>query len=196
MSIVIPVESTWGRELARWNTPRNRYVEDANGETLRDEAGQPIKGMNAVGIEPYPKMLYKAQKNAQGKVLCLEAPPRAEFYPDERTFATACAQVDQFNKRCICTVASEEEHRARKREGWSDTAAEALAIQERLEQDIANAAAEANYAAKRLSPHAQAELEAAGRETHQHVTDVVGVPKSARGRSTKKHRRVVAEQES
>ena len=196
MSMVITPESQWGKELARWNTPRNRFVEDANGETLHDGSGAPIRGMGAVGIEPYPKMLYKAQKNAHGKVLCRDVPPLPEWYPDDRTFALACAAVEQFNKRCEYIVTTQEEHRQMARQGWCDSAEEALAAHEALERAIGNAAAEATYAAKRLSPNAQAELDAAGRESHQHVTDVVGVPRAARGRATKKHRRVVAEQES
>jgi hypothetical protein len=195
MPIVIPVESAWGRELARWNTPRNRYVEDSQGETLRDEQGHPIKGMGAVGIEPYPRMLYKAQKNALGKVLCRDVIPSAEWYPgDERAFAAACLAVESFNRRCEFTVQDEDQYRQKIRDGWCDTAQDALAAHERLEQAIGNAAAEANHAAKRLSQQAQDELAAAGAETHQHVTDVRGVPKSVRGRR-KKFARVVAEPE-
>jgi len=196
MPVVISVESKWGTELARWNTPRNRVVEDSTGEPIRDEAGQPIRGQNAVGIEPYPRMLYKAQKNALGKVLCRDVVPAPDHYPDERAYAAACLAVEAFNRRCECVVQNEDEYRKESRNGWCDTPQDALAAHERLEQAIANAAAEANFGAKRLSQKAQAELDAAGRETHQHVTDVVGVPKSARGRTKKSHRRVVAEPES
>ena len=195
MPMMIPVESLWGRELARWNTPRNRFVEDSQGETLRDEQGQPIKGMGAVGFEPYPRMLYKAQKNAYGKVLCRDVLPLPEHFPDDRTFAAACLGVEAFNRRCEFTVQTEDEYRQKQREGWCDTPQAALDTHERLEQDIANAAAEATYAAKRLSQSAQDELAAAGKETHQHVTDVRGVAKTARGRSHKKFTRVVAEPE-
>jgi|SRR5580765_21774 len=194
MGVVVPVESAWGRELARWNTPRNRYVEDAQGEILRDEQGQPIKGMGAIGYEPYPRMLYKAQKNALGKVLCRDVMPLPDHFTDDRAYAAACVAVEQFNRRCELKVHDEEEYRRESRNGWCDTPQEALAVHERLEQAISTAAAEANYAAKRLSPQAQAELAAAGAETHQHVTDVRGVPKTARGHQ-KKFRRVVAEPE-
>src|SRR5262245_54989439 len=201
MGMQIPVESAFGRELASWNTPRNRFVVDSNGDEILDNNGQRIPGRNAVGIEPFPMMVYKAQKNELGKVLWLEVLPLAEWYPDERSYALACANIEAFNKRCYKTVGNEHELQQALNDGWSKTAQEALDKHERLEQDIANAAAEANFAAKRLSANAQAELDAAGRETHQHVTDVVGVPKSARRRpvgavgAPKKARRVVAEPE-
>jgi hypothetical protein len=150
--------------------------------------------MGAIGIEPYPRMLYKAQKNALGKVLCRDVQPSPEGYPDERSYAAACIGVEQFNKRCELKVHDEDEYRKMSRDGWCDSPQEALAAHERLEQAISTAAAEANHAAKRLSPLAQAELAAAGAETHQHVTDVRGVPKAARGHH-KKFRRVVAEPE-
>lgn len=196
MPMVIPVEGLWGRELARWNTPRNRVVEDSQGDPLRDDQGRPIPGMGAIGFEPYPRMLYKAQKNALGKVLCRDVLPSPELYPDDRQYNAACLGVEAFNRRCECNVHSEDEYRQKAREGWCDTPQEALDKHERLEQDIATAAAEANYAAKRLSPSAQEELAAAGKETHQHVTDVRGVAKTAGGRRHKnKFTRVVAEPE-
>ncbi|HMF95088.1 MAG TPA: hypothetical protein VKE96_12370 [Vicinamibacterales bacterium] len=201
MPLQIPVETLWGRELARWNTPRNRNVVDSNGDEILDEQNRPIRGMGAIGFEPFPMLVYKAHKNPQGKVLCMDVPPLAEFYPDEKSFAAACERVEVFNRRCYQRVGNEQELQQALKDGWSKTAQEALEKQERLEQDIANAAAEANYAAKRLSANAQAELDAAGRETHQHVTDVVGVPRSARRRplgvsgAPKKARRVVAEPE-
>ncbi len=111
MPMMIPVETAWGRELARWNTPRNRYVEDSQGEPLRDELGYLIKGMGAVGFEPYPRMLYKAQKNAYGKVLCRDVMPLPEAYPDERSYAAACLGVEAFNRRCEFTVHTEDEYR-------------------------------------------------------------------------------------
>jgi cell division septum initiation protein DivIVA len=195
MPLQIPVESAWGRELARWNTPRNRNVVDSSGDDMRDGNGATTRGMGAVGIEPYPKMLYKAQKNAQGKVLCRDVVAAAEWYADDRAYAAACVSVEHFNKRCECVVHTEDEYRQKIREGWSDTPSEALEKHERLEQDISNAAAEANYAAQRLSKGAQAELAKAGAETHQHVTDVVGIPKATRDRWRKKSTRVVAEPE-
>jgi len=200
MSIHIPVESAHGRELAQWNTPRNRFIVDSNGDEILDASGQRIPGKGAIGIERFPLMVYKAQKNALGKVLCLDVQPLAECYPTERAFDLACLAVETFNRRCYLIVNDEHELQHALKAGWSETAQGALDKHEALEQDIANAAAEANWAAKRLSPRAQAELAAAGAETHQHVTDVVGVPRSARrgrppGRGAKKARRVVAEPE-
>jgi|SRR5262245_17310091 len=201
MGMIVPLESSWGRELAKWNTPRNRNIVDSNGDEILDESNKPIRGLGAIGVEAFPMMVYKAQKNEQGKVLCLDVLPLAEWYPDEKSFAAACLRVEAFSRRCCRIVGNEQELEKALRDGWAKTAPEALEIQERLEQDIANAAAEANFHAKRMSARAQAELDTAGRETHQHVTDVVGVPASARRRPVgvtgrpKKARRVVAEPE-
>src|SRR5580765_8102116 len=158
MPMIIPVESAWGKELAKWNTPRNRYVEDSQGEPMRDDQGLPFKGMGANGFEMYPRMLYKAQKNALGKVLCRDVPPLPAAYLDERQYVAACLAVEAFNRTCECKVENEDAYRQKQREGWCDTPQDALAAHERLEQATGNAAAEANYAAKRLSQKAQDEL--------------------------------------
>ena len=55
MPIIVTPDSDLGKEQARWNRPRNQT----------DEFGVP--GMNAVGYEPYPCMVYKAATLPNGK---------------------------------------------------------------------------------------------------------------------------------
>jgi hypothetical protein len=186
MPMVIAPESAWGKELAKWNTPRNEAIKDANGDEILDDiTRQRIMGMGCIGIERYPKMLYKAQKNMHGKVLCMDINPPGYLFPDERAYDRACQEVDAFNRRCYRVVRNDEEYEKAKHDGWCDDPTSALHAHELCEQAIANAAAEANFSVRGMSRKAREEFAAAGAETSQHVTDVAGVPKARRGRPRK-----------
>src|SRR5262249_9370682 len=164
----------------------------SNGDPLLDRNNRPIPGMGSIGIEPYPKLLYKAQKNAYGKTLVIDVYPPLYLFPDTVQYNAACAMVDDFNRRCYLTVGNEDEHRRRAAQGWGDPASEARARAEAHDGPIAEAAAEAAAAVRRMSAQAQQEYDAAGADTHQHVTDVVGTGKAA---ATSKARGVVADGE-
>lgn len=170
MGIVRTGESEYDKELARWNTPRNKEV-----------SGQPgVMGFGAVGYEEYPKMLYKAFPDDTGKVKCGEPPPQMYLYADMPSYQRAEAVAAAFTRRCQTTVKSAGEEDRAYADGWRPTQADALAYYEGLQQDIAQAAAEADFRAKRMTPAAQAELEAAHASTSDHVVDVV--PKKQGGR--------------
>lgn len=92
--------------------------------------------------EPFPKMIYRGVLKGNGK--------------------------HDFESR---TVQTEREWTAAKAEGWCDGPDEAVGLVERQEADIANAAAENAYKAKRMSSKAQKELAAIEAATHRHVAE-------------------------
>lgn len=167
MGLVIQPETLYGRELAKWDRPRNQFVEDENGKREY--------GMNAVGEEPYPKMLYKAQRRENGKVMVMDMDALYALDPAVQ------ARADAFNRSCQLTVQSEDEYRRAKDQGWRESPEIALAYYEALQQDIARAAAEANFDLQRMSEQAKREHAALDATTDAPVTDVPA-PKRKPGR--------------
>jgi hypothetical protein len=103
------------------------------------------------GFEPYPAMVYQARA-LNGKPACED--------PRDEQFATRCQHV----------VRDAQEHAHYKADGWSDTPTLALAHAEALAQEIATAAAEANFSAAKMSPKAQAERARLEAATDKHIT--------------------------
>ena len=130
----------------------------------------------------YPKMLYKAARKANGKVACMDTPPSPYKFKEPHEFEFAVKQADAFTASCQRIVATEAEARRAFEEGWRESPVEAIAHFEGLENDIAKAAAEAAYAASKMSSRAQAEYAAESASNPEHVTDV---PKRGPGRPRK-----------
>ena len=181
MPMVIAPESELGKELAKWNTPRNRPIVDSNGDPILDPAGREIMGMGAIGFEPYPKMLYKA-KPRNGKAMVLEPLPLSYEYDNEKQFEQAVLRAETMNRQCWRIVHDDTEEKRAHDEGWRTGQKEALDHYEGLQQDMAQAAAEAAHAAQRMSEKARKELAAADDVTHEHVVDVASAPKRGRKR--------------
>jgi hypothetical protein len=143
MPVVIAPESEQGKELAKWDAPKSQG------------------GMRCDGYEPYPKMLYKADRYpGSGKVMV--AHPLA---------GTGDAVADAFSTRCWHTVKDAEEHAAAGRAGWYDTPAEALEAFEKAETAKADAAANAAFHVKRMSEKAQQEFADAQDAAEFHAPD-------------------------
>jgi hypothetical protein len=68
-------------------------------------------------------------------------------------------------------IVDNDQERATLSGDWADTVEEAERIHARQEELIANAAAEANWSNRRLSPKAKAERLAAERATDQHLPE-------------------------
>lgn len=156
MGVVITEESELGRELKKWDTPKR------------------LGGMKCDGFEPFPAMLYKAHKRANGKVMC-----------GDPGVVVGDAEATTFTNSCQLLVHDEDHKRRALNDGWRETPNEAIEYFERLEQEQGNAAAEAAFAVQRMGPRAQAELKAADESTHEHVTDVVGASAKTRGKTTR-----------
>ena len=171
MGRIITPDSEEGKELLKWQM----FPSNWNGEHI--PAGRPYV------FRPYPRMLYKAVTKANGQVICLEPAPNPALYPTQADYERAVWLNDQLNKSCTRIVESEREHDAARSDGWRDSATDALAAHEALQQEIAQAAAETNFAVQRMSPKAQAEHRAAVEETDEQVTDLK--PAKTRGRKRK-----------
>lgn len=163
MPIVHNPASNYSKEMWKWDhTVRETHPDDES-----------IRGMRPAERQQYPLMLYRATKNQNGQHVCMQPTPSPYLFPDAAAYERACQAAEYFTRQCQRVVGNESEERDAKRDGWRDSPKEALAYFESLEVDMANAAAEAQYAAQRMSGKARAELEqaeeAAGQE---HATDV------------------------
>jgi hypothetical protein len=152
--IVRSGESEYDRELAKWDLPKR------------------MGGYNADGFEPYPRMLYKAHRRENGKVMCMDMDA---LYGGDMA---AVARAEAFNHACQKTVQSDEQYRIAKGQGWSDTPTDAIALHEREAQALATAAAEAAYSVQRMSEKARAEHAKADAATEHPLADVPA-PKKA-----------------
>ena len=161
MGVVINPDSDLGRELQRWNQfPMHK----PDGEIL--PAGNPYV------FRPYPKMLYKAHPDRSGKARCMMAEPDPLYFATQPEYDRAVRDTIQFNARCTRKVHDEADERLAKGQGWTETPNQALAVYEREQQAIGNAAAERAYSDQRMSARARAEAEQADAATHEHVAEV------------------------
>lgn len=171
MGIVIPHESELGKELARWEQHRTRYVGDDQ------QPGNPYV------YREYPKMLYKAQRQPNGQYACMLPAPDIYQYERPDQYERACLLKESFDRSCQRIVADESAERIAIGQGWAVTSPKAMELAEAHERAIGNAAAEAAYAAQRMTDKAKRELAEADRQTHEHVVDVK--PAKKRGRPAK-----------
>jgi len=158
--IVVNPHSSYGKELRKWEQHRTDLV--PHGTT----PGNPYV------YRPYPKMLYKAQRLPNGQMRCLAALPDPYQYEHPGEYQHAVLWMESFNKSCTRIVDDEAQERAATRDGWRDSPATAMHLEEQVQRDIGNAAAEARAVAKTMSTRAQVELAKAEALSHQHVTDV------------------------
>lgn len=112
---------------------------------------------------PYPRMLYKAQKGTDG-IVRVEAGatlPR-EYFPNDEAYRSAVRRDEVFNASCQMIVGTEREHQAARGNGWCDSAEAAIESTKHFETIILGAAA-AERAARdlKMSEKAQREAKAA-----------------------------------
>jgi len=173
MGVQISPDSPLGKELRRWNTPKNRLVD---GDALPGDPFFGVFGNAPNGHEEFPKMLYRALPTRTGKVECMLAPPDPMGYETQPEYDRAVRDIEQFNKRCQLIVRDESQERRALTDGWRRSIGEALEVYERQQRDIGHEAARRAYTDQRMSPKAQAEVEAAEAETHEHLP-AMPVPK-------------------
>jgi len=170
MGLVHTGETEADKELWRWD----HTIAETHPEFPA------IRGLRPVSHQPFPAMLYRAQLR-NGKATCMAPPVSVYGWADQAQYGQACLEADSFTKSCQRIVRDEAEERRALSDGWRPTPALALAELEAQQQRIGNAAAEAAYAAQRMTATAKAELKAAEEATSDHVTDVVPVRRK-RGR--------------
>lgn len=170
MGIVISDESEYGKELKKWDTPKRQG------------------GMNANGYEEYPRMLFQARDEGNGKAEVHRMPPPRWAFPagvtGDAEWNQACLQAEDFTKRCQVIVRSDMEKANYLSRGWALTQDDALAVYEQQQETLAIAAAERLYSDQRLSTKARREADAVDRATDKHLGDLP-VPRKKRGRKPK-----------
>src|SRR5262245_20621354 len=176
MPIVPPSPSSdLGKELRKWEQHHTVLALTEDGDS---QPGNPYV------YRPFPAMLYRAEL-VNGKATVTEGLPQwSPLYPDEKAYERAILEAENGNKRRQKIVKSESEKLIARGQGWCDSPTEALERLEQQQQAISTAAAEANYAAQRMSESARAEWKDAGEATEHHVVDVTGSGKR-RGRPKK-----------
>jgi hypothetical protein len=133
------------------NRPRTRP--DGSPFTIDDREYWHLErdgGIRQTSRAEYPRMVYRGRRDETGKT--------------------------SFEDRIVKSPAEWEAEGP----AWKAHPQEAMDYYEGLQNDISKAAAEANYAAVRMSSKAQAELAQANAESPEFVTDVVAPPRRGR----------------
>lgn len=159
MAVVITPESELGIELAKWNKPY-RY-------------------------EEFPRMLYRAQRQMNGKWSAHEELPHPFMFQgtDPMAFQREEERVHAFNAGCQRIVKNEDELRKALNEGWRKSIAEANALHEAEADEVAAITANRHYHDQFMSEAARAEARAADEAAGAaHVPDV---PRRGPGRPRK-----------
>lgn len=143
MGVVHNPESEYMKEMKKWDTPKR------------------LGGMAPDGFEAFPKMVFKAFRDENGKARC--GHPLA---------ATGDAEAMSFTNKCQMTVNNADEYNRAMNAGWSDGPDEALEALEAQQQDIARAVAEGKHGARRMTEKAEREFDAAQAESEDHVPDI------------------------
>jgi hypothetical protein len=149
MGVVRTGETDADKELQRWDTPKAQGGERCNG------------------YEPFPKMVYQAQRLETGKVVCTELDPRS---------GAMYAGTTKIVKH-------ELELRTALGQGWHEGPRAAMEAFEAQQRVIADEAAREAYRLQRMSGKAQAEHEVANADTMEHIVDPPAPRK--RGRRTR-----------
>lgn len=173
MPVIISPDTALGKELARWNTPRNRPVMDSSGDPVV-ENGTTLMGMGAVGYEPYPKMLYRAQTHPVSKQVRSYSPePDMLDYTTSADYERALNQISRHNTACTKVVHDEAEYRRAISDGWRESPGQAMEAAEARAIEISDLAARRHYTDRTMSEPAQREAADADRSAGmQHVLDV------------------------
>lgn len=166
MGVLISPDSLLGKQLRRWNTPKNQLVDS---DAMPGDPLYGVFGERAPGYQPYPRMLYRALPGKGGKVQSYQGPPDIYFFPTQPEYERACLEVENFNRRCTLIVQDESQERRALTDGWRHSIQDALDAYEQAQREIGNLAAERAYTDQRMSARAQAEMAAAEAETHEHL---------------------------
>ena len=140
-----------------------------------------LKFEKPYSYQEYPKMVFKAQRGPNGKVIVLEGPPdMAQTTWRDDLLAKEQNRIQFFNNSNQKTVGDESEHKAALNAGWRDHPDDAIKHYEERELAISDATAERHYADSKMSEKAQAEAAEVDNSTEFHVPFI---PEKKKGRS-------------
>ncbi len=160
MPIIITPDSEESLALAKWEQFPGKYA-------TQEQVGNPYR------FRPYPQMLYLATVREDGRIVCQEDAPviTRPGKDGEDEYAFRLKLWDQRQKATQRVVQSDSERAQAEAVGWRASAAEAMAYQESLQQAMAQAAAEANFAAGKMSSKAQADRRQREAASDKHLTE-------------------------
>lgn len=138
MSIQITPESEYGKELAKWEKPYK--------------------------YEPFPAMMYKANRRPDGVVSVGEA--------RDGLFGGQLGAADAFSASCQTTVKGDTEMIRALELGWRKSPGEALEHFEEKELLLSTSAAHRAHEDRSMSPAARKEAAAVEGSTVEHVAEV------------------------
>ena len=144
--------------MARWNTPKNK-------KTYKGESG-----FGPVGHQEFPKMIYRAQPNAKGKIMC-----------GDPSAAVGDAIGESFSRSCQMIVHDREESDRMTQRGWYDAPDLAVIGYEREQKAMADIAAMRHFSDQKMSASAQAEAKVVDEATDAHIPSIPA-PRKKRGR--------------
>ena len=151
--IGISTATEMGKELASWET-KNR-----------------IPGWRPENYQ-YPKMLYRARKRPDGRVVCIEPNHVDSALLNPEQNQRMAAQVERENASAMIEAKNEEHERVLMGQGWCLSVKAALEAQEKWERMMGDEAARLAHADRNLSEGAKAEKEAFEASTPEHVAAV------------------------
>ena len=105
--LVINPHSALGKELRKWEQFKTELVPRGT------QPGNPYV------YRPYPKMLYKAQRQANQQAACLAPVPDPYAHATAEEYQRACLAVESFNRSCTRTVDDESAERLARGQGWA-----------------------------------------------------------------------------
>jgi hypothetical protein len=156
-------DSFFKKESRKWDTPK------------RDG------GYRCDGYEPYPKMLYKAQRNPMTNQYVVAI---AEDYLSlDKT--TVLLGVEAFNATCQKTVNDQREEERAYADGWRDHPQKAMDYHTGVEKEKAVEHAVRNYTDRNMGEKAKAEIAAVESKSTQHVPEIPEKPKRKYTRKAK-----------
>ena len=162
MAIIYNPDSEYSKETERWNTPKNQRTRDGNF------------GFGPIGYEAFPKMMYRAQPNANGKVMC-----------GDPSAAVGDAIGEAFSRSCQIVVNDQTESDRMAKKGWYESPDLAISGYARDQQSMADIAAMRHFSDQKMGHLAQAEAKAIDDSTHEHVPSIPA-PRKKRGRPRKR----------
>lgn len=148
-------------------------------------AGRP-PGNPRVGSKPYPRMLYRAERDPNNGKWCvsMDRPEEYQFMAKEH-YERALEQYKKFAESCIRVVNSESEHAAAAKDGWCESAGAAVEWRDRQNIKISDETAERHYRDSKMSEAARAEVEQFEAENPGHQPEVPEAPRRRPGRPRK-----------
>lgn len=127
--------------------------------------------------QPYPRMLYKAERR-DGQIMCGAPEPKPWEFQAERAYLSAVESARRFTETCQAVVNSDSERSRFMEMGWRESPEEAIAFVDSREKAESQEIAHRNYDDRNLSENAKAEISAAESEAGVPLAEI---PEKRRG---------------